>query len=148
MCKSKEILKFNATQSLVARIKDDGTVYEYVVCSNYDDTRPEGSKWDWGHYFSTMENALKYIATRCLSPIHRYVLIETDTNNNIEEHTYETYEEARKEFDKRFNNYKSDENCCHAEIVDDGNGNTVGELWYDSEDYDEDVELKIIDVIV
>ena len=148
MSKSKEILKFNATQSLVERVKDDGTVYEYVVCSNYNDNAPEGSKWDWGHYFSTMENALKYIVTRCLSPIHRYVLIETDTNNNIEERTYETYEEARKEFDKRFENYKSVTYCGHAEIVDDGNGNTVGELWFDSDFDDTDIELKIIDVIV
>ena len=66
MCKSKEILKFNATQSLVKRVKDDGTVYEYVVCSNYNDNAPEGSKWDWGHYFKDVKDALRYIAEECL----------------------------------------------------------------------------------
>jgi hypothetical protein len=146
--KSKELLKFNDRQSLVVRTREDGTVHEYVVCSNYNDTAPEGSKWDWGHYFSTMEDALKYIATRCFTPMYRYVLVEADTNTKIEEKTYNTYDEARKEFDKRFNNYKSDENCCHAEVVDDGNGNTVGELWYSSESFTEDVTLKIIEVVV
>lgn len=145
---STELLKFSDRQSLVARKNDIGEIYEYVVCSHYDDNAPEGSKWDWGHYFSTMEGALKYIATECFSPIHKYVLIEADTNTNVEEHMYNTYEAARKEFDKRFNNYKDDENCCHAEIVDDGNGNTVGELWYESDSYSDDVTLKIIDVIV
>ena len=145
---SKELLKFSERQSLVVRTRDDGTIHEYVVCSNYDDTQPEGCKWDWGHYFLTMEGALKYIATECFSPMHKYVLIEADTNTNIAEKAYDTYDEARKEFDKRFNAYKDDENCCHAEIVDDGNGNTVGELWYDSESYNDDVTLKIIDVIV
>lgn len=146
--KSTELLKFNDRQSLVVRTKEDGTIHEYVVCSNYDDTAPEGSKWDWGHYFSTMEGALKYIATRCFTPMYRYVLVETDTNTNIEEKTYNTYDEARKEFDKRFDNYKYDEDCCHSEIVDDGNGNTVGELWYRSESYEDDIKLKIIEVIV
>lgn len=145
---SKELLRFSESQSLVARIKEDGTIHEYVVCSNYDNTKPEGSKWDWGHYFCTMENALKYIATECFLPIHRYVLVEADTNTNIDEKTYRTYEEARKEFDKRFNNYKNDEDCCHAELVVDGKGNTVGELWYASGSFSEDVTFKIIDVIV
>ena len=146
--KSKELLKFSEKQSLVARIKDDGTVHEYVVCSHYDDNAPEGSKWDWGHYFSTMEGALTYIATRCFSPIHKYVLVEVDTNTNVEERTYNTYDEARKEFDKRFNSYKEDECCHHADIADDGNGNTIGDLWFETDSYYDDIKLKIIDVIV
>ena len=63
---SKEILKFNERQSLVARVRDDGSVYEYVVCSYYNDNAPEGSKWDWGHYFSKIEDALRYIVNECL----------------------------------------------------------------------------------
>lgn len=62
--KSRELLKFNERQSLVEITKDNGTI-EYCVCSYYDDNRPEGSKWDWGHYFATMENALKYIVLEC-----------------------------------------------------------------------------------
>ena len=63
---SKEIFKFNKRQSLVARVREDDTVYEYIVCSNYNDTQPEGSKWDWGHYFKELKDALKYIVNECL----------------------------------------------------------------------------------
>jgi hypothetical protein len=62
---SKEILKISEKQSLIARIKDDGSIYEYVVCSNYDDNAPEGSKWDWGHYFTAIRDALEYIVLDC-----------------------------------------------------------------------------------
>lgn len=66
MSKSKEILKINNRQSLVARMKEDGSVYEYVVCSYYDDNAPEGSKWCWGHYFKEVADALRYIVNECL----------------------------------------------------------------------------------
>ena len=67
----------------------------------------------------------------------------------INEKTYSYYEDAYKEFKKRFDDYASDEYCHHAEIVDDGNGNTVGELWFDSDDgCNDDIELKIIEIIV
>ena len=145
---STELLKFSERQSLVVRIKDDGTIHEYVVCSNYDDTKPEGSKWDWGHYFCTMEGALKYIATECFEPIYKHVLIEVDGNNHIENFIYNTYEEAKTEFDKRFNSYKDDENCCHAEVGTDRNGDTIGELWYQNINCNDDITLKIITVIV
>lgn len=149
--KSVELLKFSKSQSLVQIFKDNGEHKEYVVCSNYNPKAPEGSKWDWGHYFIDMEGALQYIATRCLSPIHRYVLIETDTRNNINQCVFNTYEEARRRFDELFNEYKSDPDCCHTEITDDGNGNTVGEIWFRESvegHIDDDIELKIIDVVV
>lgn len=142
--KTRELLKLNERQSLVEIEKTNST--EYCVCSYYDDNKPEGSKWSWGHYFSSLENAIKYAAIECFKPIHRYVLLEMDTNNNVTEKVFSDYDEAYEEFEKRFYDYSSDESCHHAEIVDDGNGNTVGELWFD--DDDEDIELKIIDVIV
>lgn len=61
--KSRELLKFSERQSLVEITK--GNRIEYCVCSYYDDNRPEGSKWDWGHYFNTLEGALKYIVLEC-----------------------------------------------------------------------------------
>lgn len=64
--KSRELLKFSQRQSLVEITKDNGTI-EYCVCSYYDDNAPEGSKWDWGHYFSTMKNALEYIVLECFN---------------------------------------------------------------------------------
>ena len=141
--KTRELLKLNERQSLVEIEKTNST--EYCVCSYYDDNKPEGSKWSWGHYFSSLENAIKYAAIECFKPIHRYVLLEMDTNNNVTEKVFSDYDEAYEEFEKRFHAYSSDECCFHAKIVDDGNGNTVGELWFDE---DEDIELKIIDVIV
>ena len=60
---SRELLKFSDRQSLVEIKK--GNSIEYCVCSYYDDNRPEGTKWDWGHYFMTMEDALKYIVLEC-----------------------------------------------------------------------------------
>lgn len=149
--KSVELLKFSERQSLVQIFKENGEHKEYVVCSNYNPDAPEGSKWDWGHYFITMEGALTYIATECFTPIHKYVLIETDTSNNINQRVFNTYGEAKRRFDELYEQYKSDQDCCHAEITDDGNGNTVGEIWFmenSMENFNEDIKLKIIDVVV
>lgn len=33
----------------------------YVVCSNWDETKPEGERWSNGHYFYDKENALRYL---------------------------------------------------------------------------------------
>lgn len=43
------------TRHLLARLNEDGTVYEYVVCSNYN-----GSEWDFGHYFKNITEAVMY----------------------------------------------------------------------------------------
>lgn len=149
--KSKEILKLNERMSLVEIRKDDGEISQYCVCSHYNANAPEGSKWDYGHYFSNLEDAVKYAATRCYAPIHRYVLVETDTSNNIAQTVFDDYDEAYDEFKKRFDEYASYEECHHAEITTDMDDNTVGELWFDDEKcegYIDDIELKIIDVIV
>ena len=61
--KSRELLKFSDKQSLVEITKANRI--EYCVCSYYNDNAPEGSKWDWGHYFYTLESALKYIVLEC-----------------------------------------------------------------------------------
>lgn len=61
--KSRELLKFSERQSLVEITKANRI--EYCVCSYYNDNAPEGSKWDWGHYFYTLESALKYIVLEC-----------------------------------------------------------------------------------
>lgn len=144
--KSKELLKLNERFSLVECRKDDsGEIFQYCVCSYYNKNAPEGKKWIWGHYFTELEDAIKYAALHCYAPIHKYVLLEMDTCNNVNEQIFSNYDEAYKMFKERFDNYSSYTECYHAEIVDDGNGNTVGELWFNDE---QDVELKILDVIV
>ena len=48
---------------------------EYCVCSYYDPNASEGNQWCWGHYFYTLEDAIKYAATKVYSPIHQYVVV-------------------------------------------------------------------------
>ena len=31
---------------------------EYVICADYDETREEGSKWSYGHYFGSIRDAV------------------------------------------------------------------------------------------
>lgn len=53
---SMELMK-DGRRSLVARLNDDGSVFEYVVCSYYD-----GKQWTWGHYFGNdLTAAVNYI---------------------------------------------------------------------------------------
>ena len=126
--KSKELLKFNEIQSLVEITKTDGVreYKEYCVCSCYDDTKSEGSKWCWGHYFTTMESALKYIALDCFSKIKRWALLEI-TDGRLE--TYEVFDdenEAKKSLKERYENYSQD-----SEVVS----------TYEYEEYDNEYEI-------
>ena len=147
--KSKELLKINERQSIVEIEKGDRI--EYCVCSYYDDTRPEGSKWDWGHYFSSLEGAIKYAATECFKSMHRYVLIEVDEQMNISEETFHCYEDAYKEFKNRYNEYASYDDCFRAEKREDYKENLVGDLYF-TEDCDgyknDDIRLKLIKVTI
>lgn len=38
-----------------------GNHNEWVVCKDFDDTKPEGSKWTRGHYCYSEEDALNYV---------------------------------------------------------------------------------------
>lgn len=49
------VLKQYEDSFLIARVKEDNTVYEYVVCRNWN-----GNSWDWGHYFREIDDALEY----------------------------------------------------------------------------------------
>ena len=50
------VLKQYEDSFLIARVNHDGgTVYEYVVCRNWN-----GNSWDWGHYFREIDDALEY----------------------------------------------------------------------------------------
>ena len=43
--------------TLVARVRENFTVHEYVVAWCYD---KESDSWGQGHYFSDIEDAIKY----------------------------------------------------------------------------------------
>ena len=54
-----ELAKVDENRSLVVWVKDQGR--KFVVCSYYDKSRPIGIKWDWGHYFDDIFDAVDYI---------------------------------------------------------------------------------------
>ena len=150
--KSKELLKFNERQSLVEIVKDGGNI-EYCVCSYYDDNMPEGEKWCWGHYFSTMENAIKYMATECLNRMTRYMLIETNNDNEIYTNVFDTFTEAKEELDKRFNNYynsKEDNWYCTYAYKNSDQDFTYADLDMEDIEYNDvyHIRLKIVEIEV
>lgn len=59
MKKCTELLK-NGARSLV-EVLDIATneVEKYVVCTNFDNAKAYGSKWDWGHYFDIWSGATR-----------------------------------------------------------------------------------------
>lgn len=143
--KTRELLKLNSRYSIVEATYEQKDT-EYVVCSNYNPNAEPYKQWSSGlAYCTSLEDAVKVAATRCYSPIHRYILLEMDTCNNVTEKVYSDYNEAYKEFKKLFDDYSSYEECHHAEIVEDYKGNIVGELWFSDGD---DIELKIVDIVV
>ena len=56
-----ELAKINRDQSLVMWVKDD--FKEFVVCTDYNEEKPMGSRWCWGHYFWDIVSAVEYAKT-------------------------------------------------------------------------------------
>lgn len=64
---SVELTRFDDSHSLVVIIFRDGS-REFVVCGNYDQSRPMGDRWDYGHYFDELDDALNFANDRYLHP--------------------------------------------------------------------------------
>ena len=58
---SRELGKVNDRQSMVEILNENNEPVEWVVCSYYDATKPYGSQWNWGHYFSNFVDACLYV---------------------------------------------------------------------------------------
>ena len=58
---SRELGKVNDRQSMVEILNENNEPVEWVVCSYYDATKPLGSQWSWGHYFSNFVDACLYV---------------------------------------------------------------------------------------
>lgn len=54
-----ELKKIDERRSLVLWMGQCGA-QKYVVCSYYDNTKPIGSQWCWGHYFTDLYEAVDY----------------------------------------------------------------------------------------
>lgn len=55
--KTTAITKMN--NMTIVKLEKAGRI-EWVVARNFDDTKPEGQKWDSGIYFDTLEDAVCY----------------------------------------------------------------------------------------
>lgn len=103
--KTRELLKLNERQSIVEIEKENST--EYCVCSYYDPDESVGNQWCWGHYFTTLENAIKYAATKVYSPIHKYVVVVSYSfDGERPVWFFDTEEEAIAEICKQFEEEK------------------------------------------
>lgn len=61
--KSIELMKANNV-SLVMLLRDDDTIKEYVVCSDYDATEEIYKQWSNGNYYWDLASALENYRTR------------------------------------------------------------------------------------
>lgn len=64
MKKCTELAKFGNKSVVEVRRTDTDAVVQYVVCSNFNNSKAFGSKWDWGHYFEVWENNVAEIQLR------------------------------------------------------------------------------------
>ena len=138
--KSRELLKLNERQSIVEIEKGNET--EYCVCSYYDDNKPEGSKWTWGHYFFSLEDAIKYAATECFSPMYKYQVIEC-YSGSIDSTEFYTYDKAQQHLEDRYKKLSSEEDCVFHEIYEDCNGNLVAHVEYEENEFNDFKLIKI-----
>jgi hypothetical protein len=54
-----ELKKVDDARSIVLWVHASGRK-EFVVCSYYDETKPVGQQWCWGHYFQDVCSAVDY----------------------------------------------------------------------------------------
>ena len=103
------IMKLTDRHTLVERRRDNGEIMEYIICNGIkpvENGEPNEYEWASGMYAYSIEGAIKTAALRCYEPIYRYVLVGTDSRNNIIEDIFDDYEKARIEFEKRIQENK------------------------------------------
>ena len=144
------IMKLTESKTLVERRRDDGSLIEYIIC---DGIKPvengESNEYEWarGMYSFTLEGIIKTAALYCYEPIYRYVVTEVDSYHDSVEHVYDTYEEAKREMEKRFNRLREDEYCTDYEYSSIDGDSAL--LWFKEDDGSELwVQLKLIEVKV
>ena len=144
------IMKLTESKTLVERRRDDGSFYEYIICDCIRPVvngEPNEYEWDSGMYSFTLEGIIKTAALYCYEPIYRYVVTEVDSYHDSVEHVYDTYDEAKREMEKRFNRLRDDEYCTYYEY-NSIDGDSVL-LWFEEDDSNELwVQLKLIEVKV
>lgn len=64
MMKCTELAKLGERSVVEIRDMDTDNVIKYVVCTNFDNGKAYGSKWDWEHYFEIYGNETKELQLR------------------------------------------------------------------------------------
>lgn len=141
-----QIIKLTERKTLVERRRDDGTIIEYIICTNLtpvENGEPNEYYWDHGEYSFTLEGIIKRAALACFDPIYRYVVVEAEIGCDIEEKCFERYEDAHRYMEETFKKYRDSENSTYHEYKA-GINEEIGTIWYG----DEVVQLKLIKITV
>ena len=64
MKKCTELAKLGNRSVVEVRRTDTDAIVQYVVCSNFNNSKAFGSKWDWGHYYDVWGNDVAEIQLR------------------------------------------------------------------------------------
>lgn len=144
------IMKLTESKTLVERRRDDGSLIEYIICDGIkpvENREPNDYEWASGMYSFTLEGIIKTAALYCYEPIYRYVVTEVDSYHDSVEHVYDTYDEAKREMEKRFNRLR--EYCTDYDYEYSSIDGDSALLWFKEDDSSELwVQLKLIEVKV
>lgn len=88
------ILASCGQETLLAAIKEDGTVGQYIVGWDYDPTKPDGRRWDNGTYFpkDMLSSAVDFLYNRKITydrMAELATLFKDELMENSEENTYD-----------------------------------------------------------
>ena len=76
---TREVAKFNNRS--VVEIKTENRITKYCTCSDYDESKDIGSRWNFGHYYDVYGNMTEEKALRAAM----LDLYEVDDSSNVEE---------------------------------------------------------------
>lgn len=80
------VLKIDGEYALIARVREDGTVHEYVVAWCY---KKETDSWGQGHYFSDIVEAVCYFDKGLEQKLRLHKLIKVLTDPDVDEYEKE-----------------------------------------------------------
>ena len=141
--KYKKILPLNKTQSLIA-IKDENGNIKFGISYKFEEQ--VGNKFPCDRTFDSLGGAIKYAATNCFKPMHRYILIETGHMHR----TFSSYKKAEREFDEKVKNYINPDNIepkYVGYVYQDVHKRKTCEIYSLEYDYAEPIILQILDII-
>ena len=135
----KKILLLNKTQSLIAIKDDDGNI-KFGISYKFEEQ--VGKKFPCNHTFDSLGGAVKYAATNCFKPMHRYILTETGHMHR----TFSSYRKAEREFNEKIKKYVEQEYSSY--VYEDGYKRKTAQIYSLEDIYQETITLQILDIII